>query len=78
MNRLELLKRITIDSMTCGGKPCVEGTRIAVSLILDNFVAGASERELLKTYPSLSRHDIRAAMAYAANLARERCVAVEV
>jgi uncharacterized protein (DUF433 family) len=76
MERQELLSRITADPTTCDGKPCVQGTRISVSLILDNLVAGVSEQELLKTYSSLSRRDIRAAMAYAANLAREASVMV--
>ena len=67
-------ERISIDPNVCHGKPCIKGTRIWVSLIVDNLAAGSSEEEILKAYPSLSREDIRAALAYAAEMARERYV----
>lgn len=66
--------RIAIDPRVCHGKPCIKGTRIWVSLIIDNLAAGASETEVLAAYPSLTPEDIRAALAYAAEMTRERFV----
>jgi uncharacterized protein (DUF433 family) len=66
--------RISIDPNVCHGKPCITGTRIWVSLIVDNLAAGATEEEILDSYPSLTKDDIRAALAYAAEMARERHV----
>jgi uncharacterized protein (DUF433 family) len=54
------------------------GTRIMVSVVLDNLAAGLSTDDILRSYPSLSREAIRAAVAYAAELARERVVAMPV
>jgi uncharacterized protein (DUF433 family) len=67
-------ERISINPKVCHGKPCIKGTRIWVSLIVDNLAAGSSEEEVLEAYPSLTREDIRAALAYAAEMARERYV----
>ncbi|GAG18433.1 unnamed protein product [marine sediment metagenome] len=67
-------QRISINPNVCHGKPCIKGTRIWVSLIVDNLAAGSSEEEILKAYPALSREDIRAALAFAAEMARERYV----
>ena len=67
-------ERISINPKVCHGKPCIKGTRIWVSLIVDNLAAGSSEEEILEAYPSLSREDIRAALAFAAEMARERYV----
>lgn len=67
-------ERISIDPSVCHGRPCIKGTRIWVSLIVDNLAAGSSEEEILQAYPSLSREDIRAALAFAAEMARERYV----
>lgn len=63
--------RITIDANICHGKPCIRGTRIMVSIILDYLAAGEAEQEILAQYPSLKSEDIRAAIAYASWLARE-------
>ncbi len=76
--RQELLKRITIDPNIAFGKPCIRGTRVWVSLIVDNLAAGVSEDEIMSAYPTLKEADIRAAMAYAAELARDRYVALAV
>jgi uncharacterized protein (DUF433 family) len=65
-------ERISINPNVCFGKPCIKGTRIWVSLIVDNLAAGATEEEILEAYPSLTREDIRAALAFAAEMARER------
>ena len=66
--------RISIDPSVCHGKPCIKGTRVWVSLIVDNFAAGASENEILEAYPSLTKEDIRAALAFAAEMSRERYI----
>lgn len=66
------LDRIAVDPEICFGKPCIRGTRIPVSLILDLLAGGESESEILRNYPQLEADDIRAAIAYAAELARER------
>lgn len=70
--------RISIDSNVCHGKPCIKGTRIWVSLIVDNLAFGSTEEEVLEAYPSLTREDIRAALAYAAEMARERYVDIPI
>jgi uncharacterized protein (DUF433 family) len=67
---------IVVDPTVCHGKACVKGTRIMVSVILDNLAASLSPEEILRSYPSLSREAIQAAITYAAELARERVVAI--
>ena len=69
-------ERISVDPLVCHGKVCIKGTRIMVSVILDNLAAGVSPEEILKSYPSLGSEDIQAAIAYAAELARERVILV--
>jgi uncharacterized protein (DUF433 family) len=69
-------ERITVDPLVCHGKACVKGTRIMISVILDNLAEGVNETEILKSYPSLKPEDIKAAIAYAAELSRERLVSV--
>jgi uncharacterized protein (DUF433 family) len=71
-----LLDRIAIDPQVCFGKPCIKGTRVWVSLILDFLANGESEAHILAAYPQLQPDDIRAALAYAAEVARERIVPV--
>ena len=68
--------RIAIDPQICFGKPCIKGTHIWVSLILDFLASGESEAQILAAYPQLEPDDIRAALAYAAEVARERIVPV--
>ncbi len=68
--------RIVTDTRICHGKACIKGTRVTVSVILDNLADGATTDDLLKNYPALTTEDIHAAMAYAAELARERVVLV--
>lgn len=71
-----LLERITIDPAVCGGKPCIKGTRIWVSLILDFLADDMTEAELLDQYPGLAHEDVLAAIAYGAEVARERVIPV--
>jgi len=72
----ELLNRISIDPAVCGGKPCVKGTRIWVSLILDLLASGLSEAEVRTEYPQLCQEDILAAIAYGAEASRERMIPI--
>lgn len=67
-------QRISVDPHVCHGQACIAGTRILVSVVLDNLAAGQSADGILKSYPSLHAEDIQAALGYAAELARERIV----
>ncbi|MHB8854364.1 MAG: DUF433 domain-containing protein [Ignavibacteriaceae bacterium] len=67
-------ERITVDPFICHGKACIKESRIMVSVILDNLAEGVSETEILKSYPSLTYEDIRAAISYAAELSREKLI----
>ena len=76
MTREELLERITVDPRICFGKPCIRGHRIWVSLILDFLASGSTIEELLDQYPGLTGDDIRACIAWGAELARERFIEI--
>ena len=65
-------ERITVDPQVCHGKACIKGTRVMVSVVLDNLAAGVPRDEFLASYPSLVAEDIEASIGYAAELARER------
>jgi uncharacterized protein (DUF433 family) len=67
-------ERITVDPAVCHGQACIKGTRIMVAVVLDNLAAGLDTDEILRSYPSLTTEDVQAAIAYAADLARERMV----
>lgn len=71
-----LLQRITVNPNICFGKPCILGTRIWVSLILDMLAAENSIEEILEAYPHLKREDILACIAYGSEMSRENYVAV--
>ena len=75
---MNLLERISVNPNICHGKACIKGTRILVSVILDSLAAGMSEVEILKNYPTLTREDIGAALAYAAEPAHERAIPLEI
>lgn len=64
-------ERITINPEVCHGKPCIKGTRIMVSVILDNLASGLTPEEIVADYPPLTVEDVRSAIAYAAKLATE-------
>jgi uncharacterized protein (DUF433 family) len=72
----DLLDHISIDPAVCGGKPCIRGTRIWVSLILDMLAAGVTEQELQAEYPQLTHDDVLAAFAYAARRVSGDCARV--
>ncbi len=66
--------RVVVDPQVCHGKACIRGTRIMLSVILDNLAAGIAPEGILASYPSLSLADIRAAVAYASELTKEEFV----
>jgi uncharacterized protein (DUF433 family) len=67
---------ITVDPAIMHGAVCFRGTRIPVSVVLDNLAANETPEHILEQYPSLKPEHIPAAIAYAADLARERIVPV--
>jgi uncharacterized protein (DUF433 family) len=67
-----LLDRLNADPKILGGQVCIKGTRIPVTLILDALAAGETIEDLLRGYPTLTRDDIQAALAYGAKVAHER------
>jgi uncharacterized protein (DUF433 family) len=73
-----LLDRISIDPNVCGGRPCIKGTRLWVTLLLDLLASGTTEAELLIEYPQLTHDDVLAAIAYGAETARERILPIPV
>ena len=73
---MEWKDHITVDPNVCHGQACIRGTRVMVSIILDNLAAGLTSEEILRDYPSLTQEAIPAAIAYAAELARERVVSL--
>lgn len=70
-------KRIFSSPEICHGKACVKGTRVMVSVILDNLSEGMTVEEIIIEYPSLSREDILAAINYAAELAKETIIPLD-
>jgi uncharacterized protein (DUF433 family) len=67
---------ITVDPSFCHSKACIRGTRTMVSVVLDNLAAGLTPEEVVHSCPSLTRQAVQAAIDYAAELARERIVAM--
>jgi uncharacterized protein (DUF433 family) len=66
-------ERISVDPEICHGKACITGTRVIVSVILDNLAVGEPVGMIIRGY-GLDRDDINASLAYAAELARERII----
>ena len=71
-------KRISIDPNVCHGKPCIKGTRIIVWIIVEYLANGDTIDDVLEGYPSISREDVFAALAYAAEMTKERIIPVEI
>jgi uncharacterized protein (DUF433 family) len=69
-------ERISVDPAICHGQACFSGTRIMVSVVLDNLADGMTVDEVLRSYPTLTTEAVQAALAYAADLSRERVIAV--
>jgi len=67
---------ITVDPTVCHGRACIAGTRIMVSVVLDNLAAGLTADDIIRSYPPLTPEAVQAAIAYAAELGCERVVAV--
>lgn len=73
-----LLQRIVVNPNICFGKPCIRGTRIWVSLVLDFLSGGMAIEEIIDEYPQLTKEDIYAVLAYGAEMTRERYVEIPV
>ena len=71
---MNLADYISVDPEICHGRACIKGTRVMVSVILDNLADGLTSEEIMGSYPSVSRQAIQAALAYGAELAHERVV----
>lgn len=69
--------KISYDPEICHGKACIKGTRVMVSVILDNLAEGLTEQEILSEYPSLKNGDVQVAIKYAASLAREEVILLD-
>jgi len=67
---------ITVDPIICHGKACITGTRVLVTTILDNLTSGMQVEEIVKSYPSITRQSVQAAVGYAADLAKERVLSL--
>ena len=70
----DLLARISVDPNVCFGKPCIRGTRIWVSMILDMLADGMTTDQVIAEYPQLAPADVLAALAYGAEMTREHYV----
>ena len=68
---------ITVDPAVCHGKACIASTRVLVTTVLDSLASGMDAEEITKSYPSVSREAVRAALSYAAALAGERVASLE-
>ena len=73
-SNIDLLKRITVDSEICHGKPTIRGSRIMVKTILELLSSGMSNQEILEDYPKLESEDIWACLAFATRLVDFRSV----
>lgn len=67
-----MFDRVTFDSKIMGGRACIRGMRIPVSVIVSQIAHGASFDEIIAGYPDLEREDVQQAIEYAAWLAQER------
>ncbi|MDE2934910.1 MAG: DUF433 domain-containing protein [Chloroflexota bacterium] len=65
---------ITVDPNVCHGQACIAGTRVMVTVVLDNLAAGLTAEEISESYPVVSVDAVTAALHYAAELAKERTV----
>jgi len=74
----KLIHRISVNPNICFGKPCIKGTRIWVSLILDLLASGMTNKEIFNEYPQITEEDIRACIAYGAEMSREKFVDVQI
>ncbi len=73
MTHEQLLARVRVDPEICAGRPSIRGTRIYIAIVLDALMKGFSPEEIIDHYPCLDFDDIRAAVAYASQLAQDNC-----
>ncbi|MDZ4857549.1 MAG: DUF433 domain-containing protein [Candidatus Hydrogenedentes bacterium] len=71
---MNLQDRISIDPNICHGKPCIKGTRVMLTVILDNLAVGLTPEEIVESYPTIQVEDVLAAISYAADLARDEII----
>ncbi len=76
MAEFDWRSRVSINPNVCHGRPCIKGTRIWVSLIMDFLAGGSTVEEILQEYPQLSKEDVQACIGYGAEAARERFIHV--
>ena len=74
MARVDWKERVVVDPQVHHGDPCIKGTRIPVSIIVGSIADGMSIDEVRAAYPQLSVEDIRAALAYAAEVLRQEVI----
>jgi uncharacterized protein (DUF433 family) len=70
-----MFDRITFDPKIMGGRACIRGMRIPVSVIVSQIAYGSSVEDILREYPDLEREDIAQALQYAAWLTQEQVIA---
>jgi uncharacterized protein (DUF433 family) len=70
-----MFDRITFDPAIMGGRACIRGMRIPVSVVISHIADGATFEEVLREFPSLEREDVRQALGYAAALTRDEVIA---
>lgn len=70
--KMDWRKYISVDPEICHGQACIAGTRVMVTVVLDNLAAGLTVEEIAESYPSVSADAVKAVLHYAAELARER------
>jgi uncharacterized protein (DUF433 family) len=75
---MDCRSRISTDSSILHGQACIRGTRIPVSVLLDNLAAGPAPQQIVESYPTVTLDDVSAAVAYGAELARERVIELRV
>ena len=73
---MEWRNYITVDPNVCHGQACIAGTRVMVTVVLDNLAAGLTAAEITESYPSVPADAVKAALQYAAELAKERTVSL--
>ena len=72
MDKLKLLKHISVNKDICHGKPCIRGTRIMVEQVLDLLAGGATPEEIIENdFPALTAEDVRACIAFANQLLKD-------
>ncbi len=67
----QLLEMISLDAAVCHGQPCIRGTRVLVTVVLDALAAGHSPADIVRDYPRIDENGVRAAVAYASWIAKQ-------